>query len=65
MSRSYKKNPVEKDGGERTYNKRNRRINKQRVKEGKYPLRLDETDDFIDHCDWKKRDNTNPKFKRK
>lgn len=53
MSRSFKKVPIWKDNGDKDYNKRFRRVNKQRVKEEKYPLKMNELIDSHDVCDFK------------
>ena len=55
MSRSRKKVGVLKDKGLRTedYNRRFRRVNKQRVKENKEPILMNELIDSYDVYDWK------------
>jgi hypothetical protein len=53
MSRSYKKVPIVKDKGDKTYNKRFRRANKVRINQGKEPYhRTSEIVNDYDVCDW-------------
>jgi hypothetical protein len=53
MSRSFKKHGIIKDKGipRSIYNRRLRRVNKQRVQEGKEPFLLKELIDEYDVCD--------------
>ena len=55
MSRSRKKHGVSKDRGERRadYNRRFRRVNRQRVHMGKDPYQMRELVNPYDVCDWK------------
>ena len=55
MSRSRKKHGVIKDRGLRRadYNRRFRRVNKQRIQMGKDPYQLNELVESWDVCDWK------------
>lgn len=55
MSRSRKKNPVVKDKGHMLdlYNKRFRRINKQRIAHSKEPFLMKEIVNDWDVCDYK------------
>lgn len=54
MSRSRKKHGIVKDKGLRRaeYNRRLRRVNKQKIKEGKDPLQMRELINPWDVCDW-------------
>jgi len=54
MSRSFKKHGIIKDKGipRPIYNRRLRRVNKQRVQEGKKPFLLKELIDEYDVCDF-------------
>ena len=56
MSRSYKKNPIIKDKGlkRKDYNSVFRRINKQRINQGKEPFHYtNEVVNGWDVCDWR------------
>ena len=55
MSRSYKKFGIIKDKGltRREYNRRFRRANRQRIKQGKDPKLMNEIIDTYDVCDFK------------
>ena len=52
MSRSRKKIPVVKDKGDKSYNKKLRRINKIRINQGKEPKQMNEVVNQYDVCDW-------------
>ena len=53
MSRSYKKHPIKKDSGDKSYNKRFRKANKMRIQKGKEPFhRTSEVVSDYDVCDW-------------
>lgn len=55
MSRSYKKHGIIKDKGmsRGEYNRRFRRVNRQRIKEGKEPKLKYEVTNPYNVCDWK------------
>ena len=55
MSRSYKKNGIIKDRGltRGEYNRRFRRVNNQRIKDGKEPKLMYEITNQYDVCDYK------------
>lgn len=63
MSRSYKKE-VFKDKPSVEYNKRNRRVNKVRVRLGLEPLDNSEITSDYDVCDWKYLKDVNNKISK-
>lgn len=67
MSRSRKKVPIYKDKGFKhsVYNKIFRRVNKQRLHEGKDMIALRELINDYDICDWVWYDEGNEKLYRK
>ena len=52
MSRSRKKHPIAKDKGSKNYNKRFRRVNRQRISQGLEPLLMKEVVNSYDVHDY-------------